>query len=247
MGSRDAWLALFTAVLGVDATACRKAGPHTSPAGSVEISAVASVPSVAPSVAETVPDAAAPDDAALATAPVDAGKRTATRREDAGVDLAALLANTPPDPGIQSICGAVSNVGNLNLHAACGASANPPGGTLGSLGTPSAAAVPRSDATVSSVSGSVPSDARVLAGMRPGMKACFNQILNQDPTTADGRVTLTVAIAANGEVDSVTPSATTLPPPDVACVSRRVRNVQFDAPGGAGRTLVIAVEQKKVH
>lgn len=247
MKSREAWLTLLTTVLGVDASACHQENPQSSPMGSVEISAVpapsvaAAAPSAAPA-ASAQPDAADPFDAALAAVP-DASKRAAAPPKDAGVDMSSLL-NTL-DPSSQGLCG-VSNAPRF-LNASCGGTAMPPGGTgMGLVGSSPDASVIRSDAQLTILSGETTGDARVVAGMRPGVKACFVQTLKQDPTTPDGSVSLTVAIAPNGEVTSVTPSTTNLPAADVSCVRRRVTNAQFDAQGGSGRTMVLSVAQKKL-
>ncbi len=95
------------------------------------------------------------------------------------------------------------------------------------------------------VSGEQPNDARVVAGQRPAMRACLNKVLMADPSTPDGRATLSISISANGEVSSVSVGTSSLPAADTSCIAHRFSNVQFD-PAGSNRVLVITVVQKKV-
>ena len=122
------------------------------------------------------------------------------------------------------------------------------GGTTGS-GTGSTAgnerkvAGPTGDAQVGAFSASVQvSDAdRVIAGLRPKFKACYQQGLNSDPTMS-GKVTISAKIAPTGEVDSANATENTGLSAGVAsCIARAVRNAQFAAPGGTGSALKIPV------
>jgi hypothetical protein len=76
--------------------------------------------------------------------------------------------------------------------------------------------------------------------MRPGFKACYNKGLSVDPSMS-GKVTMTVKIGPNGEVASVTPNNQGLSSEVVECISRKLRNAQFDPPGGGGSTVTIPV------
>jgi len=82
---------------------------------------------------------------------------------------------------------------------------------------------------------------RVVAGLRPGFRSCYNAGLNTDPGMS-GRVMISAKISPNGEVDSASPSGNTgLSETVVQCLLRKVRNAQFDAPGPNGSTIQIPV------
>ena len=69
-------------------------------------------------------------------------------------------------------------------------------------------------------------------------KNCYQtQGLNIDPGMS-GSVTMVVKIAPNGEVNSVDPGGNTgLSDPVVRCITRVLKNAQFDAPGSSGWTV----------
>jgi hypothetical protein len=116
-------------------------------------------------------------------------------------------------------------------------------GTGGTAGNERKVQGPTGDAQVGGSSASVPvSDAdRVIAGLRPKFKACYQQGLNSDPTMS-GKVVISAKIAPTGEVDSASPAENTgLSPTVASCIARAVRNAQFAAPGGTGSTLRIPV------
>jgi hypothetical protein len=116
-------------------------------------------------------------------------------------------------------------------------------GTGGTAGNERKVAGPTGDAQVGGSSASVPvSDAdRVIAGLRPKFKACYQQGLNSDPTMS-GKVVIQAKIAPTGEVDSASPAENTgLSATVASCIARAVRNAQFAAPGGTGSTLRIPV------
>lgn len=115
-----------------------------------------------------------------------------------------------------------------------------------SVESPEAGAPPSAsvDATLSTVSGAIASDAPVLAGLRPGMMLCFELTLQHEPGTPDGNVTMSIAILSNGDINSVTPSASTLPPADVTCVGRKLRNAKFGP--GPQRLVVVTVSQSRL-
>ncbi len=82
---------------------------------------------------------------------------------------------------------------------------------------------------------------RVVAGLRPGFRACYNQGLNSDPGMS-GKVMISAKIAPNGEVASADGTQNTgLSAGVVQCLLRKVRNAQFDAPGPNGSTIQIPV------
>lgn len=102
---------------------------------------------------------------------------------------------------------------------------------------------PKGDAQTGATTASVPvSDAdRVIAGLRPKFKACYQKGLNSDPSMA-GRVVIAAKVSPNGEVDSANVSTNTGLSQEVAsCIARAVRNAQFAAPGGGGSQLQIPV------
>ncbi len=246
MRSRDAWLTLFAAALGVDAASCRKqATPTSDDASSTEVVAVtAAMPSTEPVDASVAVDASVLTDAA------DAAKPVASKQpmDETQRSLLALLSSDAGDVlggelvagdsglliGLGNSCGATMNRPRLNQ--ACGASAIAPQGGLSNI--------PVADTTVSIVSGEKANDQRTLASMRPSIRGCFARELSVNPTTPDGRVTFTLAILANGDVASVTMGSSTLPTDDTSCISRRLQAASFAAPG-SNRTLVINVVQKK--
>jgi len=122
------------------------------------------------------------------------------------------------------------------------------GGTQGSgtgqgAGGETKVAGPTGVAQVGGASATVPvTDAdRVIAGLRPRFRACYQQGLNTDPSMS-GKVTITAKVGPNGEVSSADVSSNTGLSAGVAqCIARAVRNAQFSAPGGSGSTLSIPV------
>jgi TonB family protein len=82
---------------------------------------------------------------------------------------------------------------------------------------------------------------RVVAGLRPGFRACYNQGLQSDPGMS-GKVLVSAKISPNGEVASADAAQNSgLSAGVVQCILRKVRNAQFDAPGANGSTLQIPV------
>jgi hypothetical protein len=83
---------------------------------------------------------------------------------------------------------------------------------------------------------------RVIAGLRPGFRACYNQGLQQDPGMA-GSVTITVKIGPNGEVSTADAASNAgLSDSVVKCIARKLKNAQFDPPGGSGSTINVPVK-----
>lgn len=102
---------------------------------------------------------------------------------------------------------------------------------------------PKGDAQLGGTSMTVPvSNAdRVIAGLRPRFKSCYQRGLNSDPTMA-GKVVIAAKVGPNGEVnDAPIESNSGLSPEVASCIARVVRSAQFDAPGGNGSTIRIPV------
>jgi hypothetical protein len=102
---------------------------------------------------------------------------------------------------------------------------------------------PKGDAAIGGTSATVPiSDAdRVVAGLRPRFRACYNQGLQTDPSQ-QGKVLISTKVGPNGEVQSADVVQNTGLSQSVAsCIARVVRGAQFSPPGGGGSTLQIPV------
>lgn len=91
---------------------------------------------------------------------------------------------------------------------------------------------------------SVPDAARVVASLQPKFRACYQTQLSSDPN-AEGSVTLTVDIAADGKVTNVAPGGTTLPRVLVACLATVVARATFSAPTHGATALSLPVRFKK--
>ena len=108
-------------------------------------------------------------------------------------------------------------------------------------GTGQVVAGPKGDASIGATSASVPvaNAERVIAGLRPKFRLCYNQGLAQDPGMS-GSVTMVVKIAPNGEVDSANAANNSgLSDSVVKCIQRALKNAQFDAPGSSGSVLQV--------
>jgi hypothetical protein len=113
----------------------------------------------------------------------------------------------------------------------------------GSAGKETAVRGPTGDAQVGATIATVAvSNAeRVVAGLRPGFRACYNQGLQSDPGMS-GKVLVSAKISPNGEVASADAAQNTgLSAGVVQCILRKVKNAQFDSPGANGSTLQIPV------
>jgi hypothetical protein len=102
---------------------------------------------------------------------------------------------------------------------------------------------PKADAQIGGTSASVPvSDAdRVIAGLRPRFKQCYQVGLNSDPNMS-GKVVISAKVGPNGEVSSADIASNSGLSPSVAsCIAGVVKRAQFSAPGGGGSTLQIPV------
>lgn len=102
---------------------------------------------------------------------------------------------------------------------------------------------PKADAQPERVAASVPiSDVdRVVAGLRPKFKSCYQKGLARDPNMA-GRVVLATKVAPTGEVGKVDIASNTGLSPEVAnCIAGALRDANFAAPGGNGSTIQVPV------
>jgi hypothetical protein len=88
--------------------------------------------------------------------------------------------------------------------------------------------------------GTVGNAARVVAGMRAGFRACYQQGLADNPDAA-GNITLAIHVGAGGEVTGVSGSSATLPASVVGCVKSRAQAATFDAPEGGSAVISVPV------
>lgn len=116
-------------------------------------------------------------------------------------------------------------------------------GEGGGAGTERKVEGPKGDAQVGGSSATVPiSDAdRVIAGLRPRFRQCYQTGLNSDPSMS-GKVVITAKVGPNGEVSSSDVTSNSGLSASVAsCIAGVVRRAQFNPPGGGGSTLNIPV------
>jgi hypothetical protein len=114
---------------------------------------------------------------------------------------------------------------------------NTPTRGLGDVASPAARGEVHLGSPTASVA--VPAVDRVLAGLRPALRACYIQALQFDPALS-GKATLVVKIVSSGEVASADVAQNSgLPTPMVQCLARKARNAQFDSPGPNGSTLQV--------
>ena len=101
----------------------------------------------------------------------------------------------------------------------------------GSAGSP-AKAPPPSKASAPAVS-------QVVSGMRGDLKACYAQGLELDPTLT-GSFVAELTIGPAGGVDAVDArDIEGLNRPVIACMTKRMHNARFPAPGEKGATVVV--------
>ena len=165
---------------------------------------------------------------------------------------------TPDLSGVAASSGGVSNTGgDLKLGSGGGGLVQPGkaggglagigvtggGGTGAGAGTEGKVKGPTGDAQIGATSASVPvaNAERVVAGLRPKFKSCYQKGLSSDPGMS-GSVKVVVKVSPNGEVASAdNGGGSGLSPEVISCIQRAVRNAQFDAPGGSGSTINIPV------
>lgn len=120
---------------------------------------------------------------------------------------------------------------------------NTGGGSTATAGQEVKVQGPKGNAQVggASVTGNVSNVSRVVAGMRAGFRACYNQGLAQNPDMS-GSVRVTAVIGPNGEVRSATAAPSgSISGAVASCIASRVRSSQFDPPEGGTATVVIPV------
>ncbi len=232
MRSRDAWLAVIAAALGVSEAACTRDGKdaptavHDVPSATTSSAIVAAIaPSasadLAPSASSVVASAsAAPSASAVASAtPVP----KPSELQLLGISNAACGAVVPRND--------LQNLPNLRVNPSCGATANP-----------EPIRGPTAEVQVHVQNGAAGDD-RVVASLRARLRACANNGLKQDPTM-QGKLVISASIPANGEVTTTSIAQNAGLSEAVAqCMSRGVRNASF--PAGAARTVQIFVNQSK--
>jgi hypothetical protein len=76
-----------------------------------------------------------------------------------------------------------------------------------------------------------------IGALAPRFRACFKSNLASDPNL-QGAVTLTLDVAADGSVASVSPGPTTLPSSLVLCIVNVAKNARFAAPGAQTQVVV---------
>jgi hypothetical protein len=102
---------------------------------------------------------------------------------------------------------------------------------------------PKGDASFGATTSSAPiaNAERVVAGLHAKFRLCYNQGLAQDPSMS-GSVTMVAHIAPNGEVSAADATGNSgLSDSVVKCISRALRNAQFDSTP-SGTTLQVPVK-----
>ena len=160
----------------------------------------------------------------------------------------------------QSSAGVSSTGGDLKLASGGGGLANVGhgGGGLGALGatggggsgtTVAAREVkgPTGDAQMGPIAGGgAVSDAdRVIAGLRPSFKSCYNKGLANDPSMS-GKIVLAIKVQPNGDVESVSKAGGSGLSAEVEqCIIGRAKRASFSAGGGATLQVPVTFVQQK--
>lgn len=229
--TKEAWLTALATVLGVSESACRNA-KHDDPAAVRDVPP-ASAPAVVvaasapePVIASVAPSASAPPSASAVATP------SPTTSEIASM-IGAIGTGAPSPFG--SI--GVGNIGTIGRspHANCGAS----------CGARSQQQQPTAQVGLSYSNGGHPEDQRMLAVLRPRMRSCANKGLQTDPNE-QGRVTLMITIAANGDVtNAVVVNNTGVGAGTAACMATGAKQATFVAMP-TSRQLQLAIVQTKL-
>lgn len=154
----------------------------------------------------------------------------------------------------QSAAGVTNTSGDLHLAAGGGATipgqhgslnqlGSGTGGGGGTAGTERTVKGPTGEASMGSISTSAPvaNAEATIARLRPGFRSCYNKGLANDPSMA-GKLVLSIRIAPNGDVSSVSKAGGSGLSPEVEqCIIRKAKNATFDAPGGSGSTVQVPV------
>ena len=88
-------------------------------------------------------------------------------------------------------------------------------------------------------SGLITHAAQVVASMRPGFRACFQQLL--DRQGVPGKVRLSIHVNCAGEISSIRAIASGLDEETVACMFRTVVSKRFDPPEGGASVVNVPV------
>lgn len=225
MRSRDAWLAVIAAALGVGEDACKR-DVKDAPA------AVREVPSASASVSVSVA-APAPSESASSIPIASASAAPSASASVRAEDLAKLLTGTPGPPATSLTIGTIgTGIGVGNIHNSCGATAIRPIDTA-----------PTANVAVSAIGG-VPGDERIVALMRGKLRACANQALKQNPNE-QGKLLVRVTVGPNGDVTSTAIASNAgLSDASAQCMSRSMRSASFPA-SSAARTLDVTITQTR--
>lgn len=175
------------------------------------------------------PDASSPTDASSAPDSSDAQSPI-----DAGRDAArsAIPAPTQHDTHMSEM--AASPPGGWQAMEMAASPTSPPTALTG----------PRGEVSLGATSATVPvSDAdRVVAGLRPGFRSCYNKGLASDPTMS-GTLTISIRVSPNGDVESVAKIGGSGLSADVEnCMINKAKHAAFSAPGGTGSTLQVPIK-----
>ncbi len=229
--SREAWLAIFTAVLG-----CKRDAPQTTDAASAQLDiASASAPSA---------DVASPPPADASADVVDASRDAAEggKHTLAAEDASAML----------ELLSAFGGVNGAPFDGSFGELLTPP---TGPFINPSCGAsttkypyqpepnVLQGEVSLTVLGGARGTDAGELARVRGRMRACVDAALRSDPTT-EGSLMLEVVVAPDGTVSSVKTTNTTVQSPLESCLSNRMRSAKFD-PETSQRKFVVTIRASK--
>lgn len=238
MRSRDAWLAVFAATLGVSEEACKRDGKDAPAAARDTPSATASsaiVAATAPSASADPAPSASVVASASASASAVASATPVPKPSPTELQLLAVLGSANnPNFISNAACGAVvpnNNLQNLGrINPSCGATAN------------NTVRGPTADVQVRVQNGAAGDDA-VVVRLRPKFRSCANRGLSQDPNM-QGKLVISVTIAATGDVTATAIAQNSGLSESVAqCMSRGARYAAFSA--GAPHTVQIFVTQVK--
>jgi hypothetical protein len=93
----------------------------------------------------------------------------------------------------------------------------------------------------SSATAPVPDVDRVIAGLRPRFRQCYQTGLSSEPSMS-GKLVVVAKVGPNGEVPDATISSNAgLSQGVAACIANVVKRAQFNPPGGGGSTVSIPV------
>jgi hypothetical protein len=123
------------------------------------------------------------------------------------------------------------------------------GGSDPAPATPAAApaAANGGDATASKPTSDtpVPNIEKAVSDLRPDFRTCYNTALAKDPKI-QGSMTVVAKVDAKGAVTSATAGdGPSLPTDVVQCITTRIQQAKFDAPGGTGSTIQIPITFKQ--